>query len=865
MYWYSKTTDTVINELNTDKNKGLSESHAVKRLDDYGYNTLKAKKGKNLIMRFIAQLSDFMVIILIIAAVISFLVGFIEGKANITDPIVILVIVFTNACIGVFQEARAEKAIEELKKITAPHARVIREGKQKIIDAAFLVPGDIISLESGDFIPADARLISSVNLSTDESSLTGESLPVDKDSRLIFDNNTPVGDRKNMLMSASLVTNGRATAVVTETGMNTNVGKIADMLGEDDDSITPLQSRLNKTGKILGIVALGVCAFIFFLGIFQQMHILEMFMISISLAVAAIPEGLPATVTIILAIGVSKMARKNVIVRKLHAVETLGCATVICSDKTGTLTQNKMEVTQTNTLSNDKSSVNKTLLYGSICNNFALSDNKITGNPTDIAIATAYSKLDTAYTQTLQSFSRIREIPFSSNRKLMSVICENRGKKLVICKGAYDFLIKKCTHIEHNGAVLEINEQRITSLSAMADEMADRAMRVIAVAYKEISGSKISDENAERGLVFLGLVGITDPPRPEVRDAVVLCKRAGIKTVMITGDHLKTAQAIAEELGIYNGAVPVLGSDIDGMDDLQLRKACKNSVVFARVAPEHKARIVKAFKSLGNVVAMTGDGVNDAPALKLSDIGCAMGITGTDVSKSAADIILTDDNFTSIISAVREGRGIYQNIRRCIHFLLSSNTGEIITILTAFLLRLPTPLLPIHLLWVNLVTDSLPALALGTEPTDNDVMKQKPVNRKKSIFANGLGMSIISEGIMIGVLSLTAYHIGYHSFNLEIGRTMSFCVLSLSQLFHAFNMRSDKSIFKVGLFTNKFLLYAFAICALMQVSVVTFDVFTDIFNVASLNFNQWSIVGILSFAPIVIIEMVKRLSEQVKL
>ena len=765
------------------------------------------------------------------------------------------------------QESKAEKAIDALKKLSSPKATVIRAGKKVILPSEELVPGDILLLNRGDLVPADARLIESFNLKAEEASLTGESVSVEKEADTIFPANAVLGERRNMVFSTSVITVGHGKAVVVETGMRTQVGKIAGMLSEGDSTQTPLQLKLDKTGKILGFGAMIICAVIFVLGLIEKVAPLEMFMIAISLAVAAIPEGLPAVVTIVLAMGVRKLAANRAVVKKLPAVETLGNATIICSDKTGTLTQNKMTVTQ---LCNEDGKVNfsseqgkKMLTLASLCNNSSISsvnkEFKVLGEPTECAIVFAAAENGQLKSELDKEFSRIQEIPFDSSRKLMTTIHKlKNGKYRVITKGSPEYILERS--IRCNGKPLTDALRR--KIKIQNEDMAKAALRVLAVAYKDIDKVSGIQTDIESNLNFCGLIGMIDPPRPHVKMAVLDCKKAGIKPVMITGDHIVTAKAIAKNLGIFNdGDKALSGKQLEKMSQKELEQNIFDYSVFARVSPEHKVRIVKAFKKHGETVAMTGDGVNDAPALKAADIGCAMGVYGTDVAKNAADMILTDDNFSTIVEAVRQGRGIFENIKKTVHFLLSSNIGEIVTVLTAFILKLPSPLLAIQLLWVNLVTDSFPALALGVDPVDDEVMTKKPQGKNAALFSREGWHRIVVEGCFIGAISILAFTIGRVFFDVSktpvIGRTMAFAVLSLSELIHAFNVKSKKSIFKTDIFSNMKLVYAFIIGVILQVSVISIPAMSVIFKTAHLSLIQWLVVALLSISPVVIVELEK--------
>ncbi len=862
-------------ELHTDFKKGLSEKEAEKRLIKNGKNIISEnKKNKSIFIKFLMQFSDFMVIALIIAAIVSFAVSKMQGENDYIDSLIIIAIVVFNAVLGVIQENKAEKAIEALKKLSSPHTKVLRDGKVKEILSENLVEGDVFIIETGDFISADGRIIESIELKAEESSLTGESVPVSKNIKCITNDKTSLGDRKNMVFASSYITGGKGKAVAISTGLNTEVGRIAKLMIDEEETETPMQKRLSKTGQTLGTAAVIICLVIFLIGVFRNSDWFEMFMTSISLAVAAIPEGLPAIVTIVLAMGMQNMSKKNAIIRKLPAVETLGSANVICSDKTGTLTQNRMRVV---TVTDNKNKIKDDILkrkfilkLAALCNNCNYDDNKIKGEPTEKALMEGALDCGENISKINDEYKRIGEIPFSSERKLMTTIHKTpKGKYISITKGAPDVLIKLCTRVLDNDKERTIQRNDISVIQNLNDTMAEDALRVIAVAYNEYNEKPLSfnKDIIERNLVFVGMTGISDPPRPEAYEAVKLCKKAGIKPVMITGDHITTAKAIAKDLGIFkNGDKCMTGAELNLVPDEYLNENIENYSVFARVSPEHKVRIVKAFKNKGYITAMTGDGVNDAPALKAADIGCAMGKNGTDVAKGAADMILADDNFATIIEAVKEGRRIYSNIRKSIHFLISSNIGEIITIFTAMCFGWATPLLPIQLLWVNLVTDSLPAVALGMDKAEKDIMEKPPISDNGNIFSGGLGIRIALEGCMIGLLALLAFAIGHVYFDLGVGytygRTMSFAVLSISQLVHAFNMRTEGSLFKINIFSNKVLVLSFIIGVILQASVITIPSFAQIFKVASLDFDKWLIVFILSFMPIIIVELEKLLGKK---
>lgn len=859
---HSKSSERVIEDYSSDYKNGLTSTEVNIRKEKYGPNKLKEKKKKSIFHRFLDQFKDVMILILIAAAVISFVIACIEGEpSGFFEPVLILLIVILNAIMGVLQESKAEKALDALKNMSAPHALVIRDGEEKIIDASEIVPGDIIKLEAGDFVPADARLLQSVSLKSEESALTGESVPSVKNADEIVKPNAPIGDRCNMVYYGCSITYGTATAIVTATGMDTEMGKIANLLDNEEETHTPLQKKLEQLGKYLGIIAVAACAIIFVVGIATGIPALEIFMTAVSLAVSAIPEGLPAIVTIVLSIGVQRMVKKNALIRRLPAVETLGSASVICSDKTGTLTQNRMTLTEAYTdgeaeienISNCNSSKIKELLkYATLCCDgtvvFQDNEEKHIGDPTETAIISAAAKNGIVKEELEESFSRIAEIPFDSNRKLMTTLNRIDGKNVVIVKGAFDIMASLCVAGDLEKA------QEITA------QMSRKALRVLAVAYKIIDTApeKPTSQEFENGLTFMGLLGMIDPPRPEAKKAVETCRKAGIKPVMITGDHIITASAIAEEIGIkLESDKAITGAELDDMTDRELDEQVENIAVYARVSPENKIRIVKAWQRKGKVVSMTGDGVNDAPALKAADIGCAMGVTGTDVAKGAADMILTDDNFATIVDAVREGRGIYENIRKVVGFLLGTNIGEVILVFVAMILWHKIPLLSMQLLWINLVTDSLPAIALGMEAVEPGVMDKKPKPKDESIFAHGYGVKIALQGIMFGLLALAAFVIGEtFTGTLAGAQTMTFMVLSLSQVIQAFNMRSERSLFKIGVFSNRKLNEA----VLISVSLVLLVLFTPIktvFGFVTLPWYLYLIGFCLILVPVVVMEISK--------
>lgn len=861
---YCQNNDELLKELSVDPKKGLDSQEVSIRLDRYGQNKLKEKKKKTTLQRFFDQFKDAMILILIAAAIVSFVVVCVEQNwGELFEPALILLIVILNAIMGVYQEGKAEKALDALKNMSAPHARVIRDGKESIIDASQLVPGDIIKLEAGDFVPADAKLIHSAGLKSEESALTGESVPSEKDYLAEVKEGAPLGDRQNMVYSGCSITYGTATAVVTATGMDTEMGKIAGLLDNEEDTQTPLQQKLAQLGKYLGIMALAACAVIFVVGLVSGTPVLEIFMTAVSLAVSAIPEGLPAIVTIVLSIGVQRMVRKNALIRKLPAVETLGSASVICSDKTGTLTQNRMTLTKayadgdsdTELISSSNSEkIRKLLMYGTLCCDgsvvFEDDEEKHLGDPTETAIIVAAHKNGMEQGDLGEKYPRLAEIPFDSDRKLMTTVNRIDGKIVVIVKGAFDVMAKRCISGDLDAA------------KQMTESMSRDALRVLAIAYKEIDAlpEQITSEELENGLHFMGLVGMIDPPRPEARQAVALCRRAGIKPVMITGDHVVTASAIAKELGILlDTDKAITGAELDAMSDEELDKQVENIAVYARVSPENKIRIVKAWQRKGQVVSMTGDGVNDAPALKAADIGCAMGITGTDVAKGAADMTLTDDNFATIVDAVKEGRGIYANIKKVVGFLLGTNIGEVLTVFFAMVLWQKTPLLSMQLLWINLVTDSLPAISLGMEAVEDDVMDHKPKPKNEGIFANGLGVKVVLQGVMFAIITLVGFVIGEKvTGTIEGGQTMAFTVLSLTQVLQAYNMRSDHSIFKIGVFTNHKLNWSSLISVLL-VALVLFTPVRIAFGLVLLEPWLYLVALGLIVAPTIVMELSKAL------
>lgn len=870
MIFHKEPVEEVARMLSSDITSGLNTAQVETCLSIYGENRLREKKKETTLQRFFNQFKDAMILILIAAAIVSFVIAFIEGNpGDFFEPLLILLIVILNAIMGVMQESKAEKALDALKNLSAPHARVIRNGEEAVIDANLLVPGDIIRLEAGDFIPADARLISSVSLKCEESALTGESVPSEKDASVIVDANAPIGDRSNMIFSGCSVTYGTAAAIVTGTGMNTEMGKIANLLDNEEIAQTPLQRKLAQLGNYLGMLALAACAVIFVVGLTNGIPALDIFMTAVSLAVSAIPEGLPAIVTIVLSIGVQRMVSKNAIIRRLPAVETLGSASVICSDKTGTLTQNRMTLvkaylngwSKTEDISSENSpEVKKLLQYAALCCNASVlfhgTKEEHIGDPTETAIVLAAHKNGLTKEVLNKQYPRLAELPFDSDRKLMSTVHRIDNKLIVIVKGAFDIMVSRCADGDLQTAQL-INH-----------EMSTDALRVLAVAYREIDSlpENIVPEELEMNLTFLGMVGMIDPPRSEAKAAVATCRMAGIKPVMITGDHVVTASAIAKELGILAPAdKAITGAELDVLTDSELDAQIETISVYARVSPENKIRIVKAWQRKNQVVAMTGDGVNDAPALKAADIGCAMGITGTDVAKGAADMTLMDDNFATIVDAVREGRGIYANIKKVVGFLLGTNIGEVVSVFAAMLLWHKSPFLSIQLLWLNLVTDSFPAIALGMESVEPDIMERQPKPKDESLFSHGFGVRIILQGILFGALTLFAFQTGENTTGQPAGgQTLAFMVMSLSQIIHSFNMRSNHSLFKIGVFTNHKLNWAALISALL-VCLVLFTPLTAVFGLIYLPVDLYLKGLIMIFIPVLLMEIAKAfyLSKQI--
>ena len=862
MKYHTLTAAKTVRALNTDMTEGLKEAEASKRRRQYGENRLSGKKKKSVLRRFLSQLGDTMILILIAAAVVSFAASIINGETGeLAEPILILAIVIANAVMGVVQESKAARALDALRGMSAPQARVIRNGREEIIDASGLVPGDIVLLETGNTVPADGRILECAGLKVDEAALTGESEPTEKTPGAVFPENTSAGDMKNMVFSGTCVTCGTAKCAVTATGMETQMGKIAGLIDDEPETVTPLQQRLAQLGKYLCIAAGAACLIVFVTGLIEGSDPAEIFMTAVSLAVSAIPEGLPAVVTIVLAMGVRRMAAKNAIVHSLPAVETLGCASVICTDKTGTLTQNKMTVVKAycnetgeleSVTGRDSEGVRRLLSMCVLCCNGSVyrdgRKERAVGDPTETAIIRAAMKNGADKRRLDGKYPRMAELPFDSERKLMTTVIRLGDKAAVIVKGAYDVLQTRC---------VTGNMRRAGRAS---DEMTKSALRVIAVGYKITQWPvKSADmDSLETNLTFMGLLGLADPPRKEASAAVKLCRRAGITPVMITGDHIATASAIARKLGIMKeGSLAVTGAELDRMSERELDNAIEKIAVYARATPENKLRVVKAWQKKGSVVAMTGDGVNDAPALKAADIGCAMGLSGTDAARSAADMTLSDDNFATVVHAVKEGRGIYSNIQKVVGFLLGTNMGEILTVFTAMLLWRRSPLNSLQLLWINLVTDGMPAIALGMEPVENSVMSRAPRTKNEGLLSNGFGARIVVQGLLFGAISLIAYWTGERfTGTAPGGQTMAFAVLGLSQLVQAYNMRSEKSVFEIGIFGNRRLNAAAAASAALMLAVL-FTPLASVFGLVYLTPRLYALAGILVILPMAITETCK--------
>jgi Ca2+-transporting ATPase len=872
--WFTKSSEAVLKELSVDLAFGLSDEEALTRLKKYGANKLQAEKKKSIFLMFVAQLKNWLIYILLGAVVVTLFMG------EYVDAVIILLVVNINALLGVIQEVKAGKAIEALQKLTFPKSLVRRNGVVIEIDSEKVVIGDILILDAGRIISADIRLIESINLQVDESSLTGESVPSEKDASLIHaDLKTALGDRLNLGFMSTIITSGRGIGVVVGTGMNTEIGKIASLINTEVKTKTPLEIRLDKLGKNLGIIAIVICVLIFIIAMLQGRELSEIFLMSISLAVAAIPEGLAAIVAVVLAIGVTNLSKKNAIIKKLSAVETLGSLNIICSDKTGTLTQNKMTVTSAFTLEGlmpvglaDTTSEELNFLAKAmiLCSDASFDNGEGTGDPTEIALLVMGDKLGINRQALQHSNRRIDELAFDSDRKLMSTMVEENGNFVVYTKGAISNLIEICTHVLESGKAVPLTDAYKKKYIDAADAMSDKALRTLGAAYKPVT-QKIAPSEMEKDLILIGLVGMIDPPRAEVKDSILKAKSAGVKTLMITGDHKNTAFAIAYQLGIAEKIEQTItGQEIDELTDLEFAEKIDNYCVFARVSPEHKVKIVRALKTQGNVVSMTGDGVNDAPSLNTADIGVAMGITGTDVAKGASDMILTDDNFSTIVSAIEQGRNIYNNIKKSVIFLITCNLGEVITILAALVIGWKAPLIATQLLWINLITDSLPAIALGMDPGNPDVMKEKPRPAKESFFANGAGMHILLGGFLIGTLTIIAYYFGYyeHGYSpfdkqvpqntIEYARTLAFMVLVVCQLFYSMAFRNDrKSIFRIGIFSNKYLIGAIILGLALQLVVIGIPAIKSAFHLQMPDLRAWGIIFALGLTPLVLNEFIK--------
>lgn len=863
--WFNEEAKEIEKKLSTNILNGLTKEEAEKRLIENGPNKLKGKKKKSVLMLLFEQINDPMIYILLVAAIISAIVG------EVSDALIILLVIAINAIIGVFQESKAEKALEALKNMSTPKAVVKRDGEIFEIESSDIVVGDIVIIDAGRYIPADIRLVEAANLKIEESAFTGESVPAEKHADIINEgDNLQVAEQSNMAFMSTLSTYGRGTGIVVATGMETQIGKIAKMLDSEEDNTTPLQKKLAKLGKTLGFLAIGISVLMFIVSMFQGRDFLTMFMTSISLAVAAIPEGLPAIVAIVLALGVQKMAKQNAIIRKLPSVETLGSVNIICSDKTGTLTINKMTVKKY-FVNNEIKSLDeidkenpesKLLIEGMVlCSDATSKDGVQTGDPTEVALVDVGNKVGMFKDDLLKEHRRVNEIPFDSDRKLMTTVNKYDDKYNVFTKGAIDNILKISNKILINGEIKDLSQEEKNNLLKASDSLSDEALRVLALGYKVIDNENVTIDSLEKDLIFVGFMGMIDPPREEVKGSIEISKKAGIRTIMITGDHKNTAIAIAKELGIADNISQAMsGAEIDSYSDEEFTKIVNNYRVFARVSPEHKVKIVKAFKSYGNIVSMTGDGVNDAPSLQAADIGVAMGITGTDVAKGAADMILTDDNFTTIVEAVEEGRNIFTNIKKSILFLLSCNLGEIVALFVAILFNLDTPLLPIHLLWVNLITDSFPALSLGVDPGDKGVMNNPPRNPKESLFAGRMGWMVIINGILIGATTLFAFLFSEYLYpeSLRHAQTMAFVVLSVSQLFYSLSMRNEtKSIFQVGILRNTWLIGAIVFGIALQYAIITIPFTAKVFKVYPLTVNDWLMVILISLIPLVINEILK--------
>ena len=862
--WYQKDEQEILKELHVTK-EGLTAGQAETLLLEKGENVLMEGKKKSVLAVFAEQFCDLLVVILIAAAVISMFSGSVEST------IVIVAVIILNAILGTVQHEKAKKSLESLKSLSSPNAKVIRGGQKIEVPSAKVVPGDILLLEAGDMVVADGRILNNYSLQVNESSLTGESTNVDKEEGTI-DGEMPLADRTNMVYSGSLVTYGRAMVVVTGTGMDTEIGKIASLMNATKEKKTPLQVSLDQFSGRLAAVIMVICAIVFALSLYRKMPILDSLMFAVALAVAAIPEALSSIVTIVQAMGTQKMAKENAIIKELKAVESLGCVSVICSDKTGTLTQNKMTVQEIyidgNTFRPEELDLHEQLhryiLYDSILtNDSTLVDGKGIGDPTEYALLEMARKVSVNDDVLRTMMLRLEEIPFDSDRKLMSTKYELHGVPTILTKGAVDVLLDRTTHIRTAEGIRDFTEADREEINRQNMEFSQNGLRVLAFAYKEVEDDHVLSLKTENGFTFLGLVAMVDPPREESKEAVSDAKRAGIRPVMITGDHKITATAIAKQIGIFEeGDLAVTGTELDAMSDQELDGKITKISVYARVSPENKIRIVDAWQRRGNIVSMTGDGVNDAPALKKADIGVAMGITGTEVSKDAASMILADDNFATIIKAVANGRNVYRNIKNAIQFLLSGNMAGILSVLYTSIMALPVPFAPVHLLFINLLTDSLPAIAIGMEPAEKDLLSQKPRNPKEGILTKEFMMKLILQGGLIAVCTMTAFHLGLNQGGAAVGSTMAFCTLTLARLFHGFNCRSSHSIFRIGFSGNWYSLGAF-LAGVALLSLVMFVPFLErLFSVAPLTGSQIGLVYLLAVIPTVVIQLTKIVREQ---